>query len=97
MSMAAAATNPSVSLNDKKTAKPQKIPHKIIRAKRKLNSKHKYMQRNPNASTRRQLEQARKQYRQTVRTTRLKQSLKRDQMCDMILTDNPGQLPRYLR
>ena len=97
MTMAAAATNPSVSLNDKKTAKPQKIPRKIIRAKRNLHNKHKNMQRRPNAGTKRRLEQARKHYKQTVRNTRLQQSLKRDQMCDTILTDNPGQLHRYLR
>ena len=97
MNMAATATNPSISLSDKKSLKPQKIPHQITGAKRKLAAKHKYMQRKPTDSARRQFERARKQYRQTVRTSRLKQSLKRDQKFDSILTSNPRQLHIYLR
>ena len=97
LNMAASATNPSVSLNDKKHEKPTKVPHIIRAAKRKLTAKHRYARTKPTASTKSQFECARKSYRQKVRTVRLKQSLKRDKKLDTILSDNPGHLYSYLR
>ena len=97
MNLAATTTNPSVALNDKKPQKLHKTPHVIRAAKRKLSAKHRYSHTKPNASTRNQLERARKSYRETVRMTRLQQSIKRDQMLDSILSDNPSQIYSYIR
>ena len=97
LNKAAALTNPSVLLDVKKVAKALKVPPKILAAKRRLASKHRNAQKKPGISTERQLDLARRHYKQTVRGTRLKQSIKRDQMLDSILTKNPAQLYTYLK
>ena len=97
LNLAASNTNHTVALDNVKTPKPMKTPHQIKVAKRKLVAKHRYARKKPTVSTLRQLDQAKKLYRENVRSTRLKQSLKRDEMLDTVLTDNPTKLYSFLR
>ena len=97
LNSAAANTNPSFSLTEKRSTKPVKIPANIKAAKRKLQRKYRRHTYSPSVSSLRQLELTRKAYRQAVRSARLKQAVSRDQMLDTILTNNPSKLYSSLR
>ena len=97
LSFAAASTNPSTSLTEKRATKPDKIPPNIRAAKRKVQRRYRCYTYSPTASNLRQLELVRKAYKQAVRLARLRQSVSRDQKLDTILTDNPSKLYCYLR
>ena len=97
LTFAAATTNQSFSLTEKRLTKPAKIPTNIKAAKRKLQRKFRHHTHSPSPSSIRQLEAARKAYRQAVRSARLKQAVSRDQQLDTILTNNPSRLYSSLR
>ena len=97
LNLAASATNPSVSLNDSKPVKKTKTPHQIKVARRKLANKHKLMCKRTSVSSRFQVKAAQRFYRQTVRKVRLRQSVKRDEKLDSILSRDPKAIYCYIR
>ena len=97
MCLAAVNTNPSVSLNNAMQSKILKPPHSICVAKRKLDNKHRTMLKTGTPVSRTHLKIARKQYRQAVRSWRLRQAVRRDSKLDSILSKDPKKIYSYLR
>ena len=101
LNLAAKSTNDFVSLDKKAGPKVKKTPHLVRKAKRCLTKANKKIYANVSPKTARNrmaaFKSARKDYRQAVRKTRLRQSFERDSRLDTILTDNPSALYSYLK
>ena len=97
LALAASTTNPCVNLNQNKKTKLTKIPRTVLAAQRKLKAKYRWWLSKPTLRASQQLVEARKKYRKTVRSERLRQAVKRDTKLNTILTTNPRSIYSYLR
>ena len=84
-------------MDKKPSEKKRWTPKAVVCARRKLTRKHRNMQLKPSNSTQVAFKVARKNYRASVRNSRLHQSIKRDKTIDTILTNDPRQIYSYLR
>ena len=97
LTLAASTTNPCRNLNQKRNIRVTKTPRTILAAQRRLKAKYRWWTTHPTDKARELFLSARKTYRQTVRTERLRQSVKRDAKLNSILSQNPRNLYSYLR
>ena len=100
LTLCAKKSNKFVILNQMKECRKKKPPASVTRASRRLARTHRNLKASnvaSNVNKKKAFETARRSYRKTVRSTRLRQSIAKDKKVDSILSSNPTKFYSFLK